>query len=412
MSKRRDNKGRILRSGESQKKNGRYVYQYTDFTGKRRCIYSNRLEKTDSYPDDSRKRELSLREKEKEIKDKLEHGICDFDTNITVLELAERYIATKTGVKESTKAGYRTTLNIIRNDPFGHKRIDQVKLSDAKLWLIKLQQKDGRRYSSIHNVRGVVRPAFQMAVDDDLLPKNPFDFHMSDVLYDDSEKRQALTPEQEAEFLRFIWQDGCYRKYYEVIYILLNTGMRISEFCGLTPESVDFENHCIHVTGQLVRHSNMITAFETTKTEAGMRNIPMSPEVEDCFRALEENRRDVPFEYEIDGHSGFYFLDKNGKPTVALHWEHYFQHIVAKYNEEHREPLPRITPHVCRHTFCSKMARLGINPKSLQYIMGHSEIAVTMDTYTHLQFEDAMADYLKVTGQEPAEKPGKRKNRD
>lgn len=94
MSKRRDNKGRILRSGESQKKNGRYVYQYTDFTGKRRCIYSNRLEKTDSYPDDSRKRELSLREKEKEIKDKLEHGICDFDTNITVLELAERYIAT------------------------------------------------------------------------------------------------------------------------------------------------------------------------------------------------------------------------------------------------------------------------------------------------------------------------------
>ena len=71
MSKRRDNKGRILRSGESQKKNGRYVYQYTDFTGKRRCIYSNRLEKTDSYPDDSRKRELSLREKEKEIKDML-----------------------------------------------------------------------------------------------------------------------------------------------------------------------------------------------------------------------------------------------------------------------------------------------------------------------------------------------------
>ena len=107
-----------------------------------------------------------------------------------------------------------------------------------------------------------------MTVDDDLLPKNPFDFHTSDVLYDDLEKRQALTPEHEAEFLRFIWQDGCYRKYYEVIYIRLNTGMRIFEFCGLTPETVDFDNHCIHVTGQLVRHSNMLTAFETTKTEA------------------------------------------------------------------------------------------------------------------------------------------------
>lgn len=137
----------------------------------------------------------------------------------------------------------------------------------------------------------------------------------------------------------------------------------------------------------------------------------MSPEVEDCFHALEENRREVSFEPEIDGHSGFYFLDMNGRPTVALHWEHYFQHIVAKYHEEHREPLQRITPHVCRHTFCSKMARLGINPKSLQYIMGHSEIAVTMDTYTHLQFEDAMADYLKAIGQKPAEKTGKRERR-
>ena len=145
MSKRRDDKGRILRSGEIQRSNGRYVYQYTDFTGRRRSVYSSRLEKTDSYPEGSLKREPSLHEKEKAIKDKLESGICDFDTNITALKLAERSHSTKTGVKESTKAGYRTTLNIIRNDPFGHKKIDQVKLSDAKLWLIKLQQKDGRR---------------------------------------------------------------------------------------------------------------------------------------------------------------------------------------------------------------------------------------------------------------------------
>lgn len=88
MSKRRDDKGRILRSGESQKENGRYVSQYTDFSGNRRCVYSNRLEKTDNYPPDSRKQEPSLREKEKTIKDKLESGLCDFDTDITVLELA------------------------------------------------------------------------------------------------------------------------------------------------------------------------------------------------------------------------------------------------------------------------------------------------------------------------------------
>ncbi len=404
MSKRRDSKGRILRSGESQKSNGRYMYQYTDFMGRRRTVYSSRLEKTDRYPEGAIKKEPSLREKEKEIQDRLDSGLCDFGSDLTVIELAERYIGTRTGVKESTRSGYKTTLNIIRKDPFEHMRIDRVKQSDAKLWLIKLQKTDGRRYSSIHNVRGVLRPAFQMAVDDDLIRKNPFQFPLSDILHDDSEKREALTPEQEAEFLRFIWEDNHFRKYYEVIYILLNTGMRISEFCGLTPEVVDFDRHCIHVVGQLVRHSSMVTAYETTKTDAGVRDIPMTIEVEDCFRALEENRKQVDIEPEIDGKSGFYCLDMNDRPMVALHWEHYFKHIVTKYNNSYDIQLPRITPHVCRHTFCSKMARAGMNPKSLQYIMGHSEIGVTMNTYTHIHFEDALVDFRRVTGQEGMDK--------
>ena len=68
---------------------------------------------------------------------------------------------------------------------------------------------------------------------------------------------------------------------------------------------------------------------------------------------------------------------------VAMHWEKYFQHMVEKYNKIYRDQLPEITPHVCRHTYCSDMAKAGISPKTLQYLMGHSEIGVTMNTYTH-----------------------------
>lgn len=402
MSDRRDDKGRILRTGESQRANGRYMYQYTDISGKRRSIYSSRLEKKDKYPPGCVKKELSLREKEAEILRNKELGLYDFGGDLTVYELAEKYIATRTGVKESTKAGYRTTLNIIRNDPFGSVRIDKVKLSDAKLWMIKLQQKDGRHYSSIHNIRGVLRPAFQMAMDDDLIRKNPFQFHLGDVLYNDSEKRHALTPKQEEEFLRFVREDNHFSRYYDVIYILLNTGLRISEFCGLTPHEVDFKKHCIHVQGQLVRHSNMLLEFETTKTEAGVRDILMSPEVEECFHNLAANRKQPRYEVIIDGKAGFYCLDKNDRPMVALHWQHFFNHIVAKYNGIYKIQLPNITPHVCRHTFCSKMARKGMNPKNLQYIMGHSEYSVTMDTYTELGFDDALEDFRKVLGIEEA----------
>ena len=80
-------------------------------------------------------------------------------------------------------------------------------------------------------------------------------------------------------------------------------------------------------------------------------------------------------------------------PMVALHWEHYFKHIRTKYNKIYRIQLPKITPHVCRHTFCSNMAKSGMNPKTLQYIMGHSDIGITLDTYTHLKIEDAQEEF-------------------
>ena len=93
--------------------------------------------------------------------------------------------------------------------------------------------------------------------------------------------------------------------------------------------------------------------------------------------------------YNIGGYCGFLYLDKNGQPMVAMHWEHFFKHIWQKYNSIYREQLPLITPHVCRHTYCSNMAKSGMNPKTLQYLMGHSDIGITLNTYTHLGYEDA-----------------------
>ena len=97
-----------------------------------------------------------------------------------------------------------------------------------------------------------------------------------------------------------------------------------------------------------------------------------------------------------NGYAGFLFLDKNDRPMVALHWEKYMQHIVEKYNKIYRIQMPKVTPHVCRHTFCSNMAKSGMNPKTLQYIMGHSDISVTLNVYTHVQFDDAQAELLRV----------------
>ena len=169
--KRRDKRNRILHDGEYQRADGRYRYRYIDEDGREKNVYSWRLDKNDPTPS-GKKRELSLREKERQIQADLFDHIVTNGGNYTVLELVEKYVSLKTGVRHNTKAGYQTVINLLKKDPFGSIRIDKVRLSDAKIWLVKLQQKDGRGYSSIHSIRGVLRPAFQMAVDDDLL-QNP-----------------------------------------------------------------------------------------------------------------------------------------------------------------------------------------------------------------------------------------------
>lgn len=393
---RRDNKGRKLVTGESQDKDGRYRYKYNDTFGKRKSVYSWRLTESDPYPKGKRK-DISLREKEKVVEKALCDAVSTNGGNMTVLELVQRYISQKRGVKHNTQANYNFVLNVIKKEEFGARRIDTIKLSDAKTWLIKLQD-NGRGYSSIRSIRGVIRPAFQMAVDDDLIRKNPFEFQLATVVVNDSVTREAITRKQQREFLRFIKEDKHFCKYYDGVYILFNTGLRISEFVGLTVNDIEFDKQRIKVDHQLQRTHSMEYEILTPKTEKGERYVPMKEDVADCFRRIIQNRKHPKIEPMVDGYSGFLFLDKNDMPMVALHWEKYFQHIREKYNSIYKVQMPCITPHVCRHTFCSNMAKSGMNPKTLQYIMGHSDIGVTLNTYTHLQFEDALIEMKKVEG--------------
>ena len=393
--KRRDHKNRVLRNGESQRKDGRYMYKYNDANGEVKYFYSWRLDKNDPTPV-GKKHELSLREKVRKMEEDRFAGILPGAGKTTVLELVEKYVSLKTGVRHNTEANYRFVINIIKKEPFGKLSIDRVKQSDAKAWLIKLQ-KDGRGYSTIHTVRGVVRPAFQMATDDDLIRKNPFDFQLATVVVNDSVTREAISRADMRKFLKFVEEDKHFSKYYEGFYILFHTGLRISEFVGLTINDIDFTEMKIHVTHQLQRKRNMEYIIEDTKTSSGTRDVPMTSEVAECFHRIIDKRKKVKVEPMIDGYSGFLYLDKNGMPMVALHWEKYFQHVVEKYNGIYKIQMPKITPHVCRHTFCSNMAKSGMNPKTLQYIMGHSDIGVTLNTYTHLTFDDAKEEMERLS---------------
>ena len=392
-SGRKDHKNRLLRTGESQDKEGRYRYSYYE-NGKQKSFYSWKLESTDKLPA-GKKECVSLREQiEKLQKKQLLYGKYS-ESIYTVLDLVERYIGLKTGVRKSTQAGYKTVINVLKKEEFGSRKISDIRISDAKLWLIQMQ-KSGRGYSSIHTIRGVLRPAFQMAVDDDVLLKNPFEFQLATIIINDSIRREAIPKKQERMFLKFVKDDSHFSKYYEGIYILFKTGMRISEFCGLTIRDIDMKERTIDINHQLQRLSDMEYIIEPTKTNAGKRVLPMTQDVYECFQTILKNRKAPKKEPMIGKYVGFLYLDKNGMPMVALHWQKYFDHICEKYNKIYREQIPKITPHVCRHTYCTNMALAGMNPKTLQYLMGHSEIGVTLDVYTHVSFEDARDEVEKM----------------
>ena len=380
--KRRDNKGRILRTGESQRKDLIYQYRYTDIRGKRRTIYSSNLSE--------------LRKKEAEILKQLSEGIDYAAGQITVIALVERYIRLKQGTRYNTKVGYKFVLNIIKKEDFGYRQIRDIKVSDAQAWMIKLHD-DGRGYSTLTSVRGVIKPAFQMAYNEDAIRKNPFDFKLVDVVPNDSQKRIALTDEQQEIWMNFIREDKTYSKYYDEFVVLLGTGMRVSEFCGLTKDDLQFSERRIRVDHQLVRERGGKYYVEKTKTECGCRFIPMTDEVYRSLLNILERRKKVAKEFIVDGYSGFLLLDKNDHPKVALHIENEMRWAMKKYSKLHPDkPLPHITPHVFRHTFCTNMANKGMDVKHLQYIMGHSDVGVTLNVYTHANYDLAAEQMLEI----------------
>lgn len=391
--KRRDNKGRILRTGESQRKDGRYAYKYTDAYGKPQFVYAWKLVATDKTPAGKRD-DKSLREKEKEIRRDLDDGIDTVGKKMTVCQLYAKQNSHKKNVKIGGQKSRDYLMGILQDDPLGARSIDTVKPSDAKEWAIRMSEK-GFAFQTINNFKRSLRAAFFTAIEDDYIRKNPFNFALDDIIEDDREPKQALTPAQVDSLLDFATNDPTYGKYVDEIIILLETGLRISEFCGLTT-NLDFVGRMILVDHQLLRDTEIGYYIETPKTKCGSREVPMTEKAYQAFQRILSNRgKATPF--SIDGYSNFLFLKQDGMPKVAANVESAIKGLVKKYNKIHKDqPLPKVTPHIFRHTFCTNMANQGMNPKTLQYIMGHSNITMTLNYYAHADGNSAKAEMERL----------------
>ena len=392
--KRRDSKGRLLKSGESQRPDGRYAYKYMDTFGNPKFVYSWKLVPTDKIPAGKRP-DLSLREKIKQIQKDLDDGIDTIGKKMTVCQLYAKYIRQRGNVKRGTKKSRQQLMKLLSDDKLGAASIDSVRLSDAKEWALRMQEQ-GVAYNTICNSKRSLKAIFYMAIQDDCIRKNPFDFQINEVINDDTEPKVPLTPAQEKELLDFVQGDPVYSKYYDEVLILLETGLRISELCGLTETDLNFEQRFINVDHQLLRSTEDGYYIETPKTDSGFRQVPMSAAAYEAFQRVVKNRRGGKA-IEVDGYKDFLFLNRDGLPKVAVNYGAMFKCLAKKFNKCHKEPLPLVmTPHTMRHTFCTRMANAGMNPKALQYIMGHANIVMTLNYYAHATFHSAQAEMERL----------------
>ncbi len=260
--------------------------------------------------------------------------------------------------------------------------------------LTELRKKEEELWRDLAD--GIDYAAGEMTVEDDIIRKNPFKFKLSDVVPKDAYVRDALTREQQEKYLQFVQDYG--GNYYDDIVILMGTGLRVSELYGLTRADIDFERHCIHVRRQLCRTAEKPYFVTPPKTKSGIRNVPMTDTVCAALRRVVKARASTKVEALVDGCSGFLFLDKSGMPKVAMHLENYMRGVQGKFEKAYSKPVPRITPHVLRHTFCTNVQQAGLDVKSLQYLMGHSNASVTLDVYTHSSFESVERAFEQIAG--------------
>ncbi len=391
--KRRDNKNRILHTGESQRKDGRYAYKYIDALGKTQFLYSWRLTSADSTPK-GKKHDISLREKIKELQLHNLEGLDINGKNLTVYNLFKRCLKQKKNIRLSTKDTYKNFLKLLEKESIGKRTITDIKVTEAKQWLMELEQK-GLSYSTIKLYKSIIKDAFKTAVHDDFIRKNPFDFSLSSIIANNTVGREALTKLQEEQLLQFMQDDSTYKKYYDEIVILLGTGLRISELCGLKLSDIDLKQKKIQVRHQLKKIPKIGYVLLPPKSECGLRDIPMSEDVYTAFQNVIRDRKKEKT-LNIDGYNGFIFLNIKGFPKVAIDYQFMMNRLIEKYNNTHEVKLPQVTPHVLRHTFCSRLANKGMSPKALQYVMGHSDITITLNLYSHADFETVQKEMNKL----------------
>jgi integrase len=275
-------------------------------------------------------------------------------------------------------------VQIVRTSRIYNLPINRIKVADVKSFYVGLHD-SGYSFGTISSIHSILKMSFDMALEDDAILKSPCNFKLKSIVDDDTAKVQALTKEEEQSLFDFLKADTFGRRHIDMMTILIGTGLRISEFAALTINDIDFMCNVIHVNKQIVRLVGKLVVTEP-KTESGIRDIPMTPQVRLSAKNLIVKRSTIQKDVMIAGYVGFLSVTRNGRPRTHSEYADTARLLMERYNEASDTKIDRCTPHVLRHTFCTRCIAAGMDIKTVQYLMGHSDASTTLNVYADNDF--------------------------
>lgn len=383
--RRKDSKGRVLKENESQRDNGTYCYRWRTSDHKRHVIYAKTLEE--------------LREKEQVVLRDKSDGIRADAQKVILNDVYDLWVQLKKGLKENTFQNYIYMYEQFVRDDIGLYKIGNLKRSDIRRFYNRLIDERALKIATVDNIHTVLHQVIDIAVEDGYLRNNISDNALKELKQSRNlftEKRKALTLQEQEIFLNFLKSNAMYNHWYPIFALMLGTGLRVGEATGLTWNDIDFENNTLSVNHTLVyfNHAKGGCYFgvNTPKTRAGERTVPLIESVKEAILQEKEYQATVGIKcnVRIDGYTDFIFVNRFGNTQHQGTLNKALRRIIRDCNQEILDNakdnenvvlLPKFSCHTLRHTFTTRLCESGINIKVIQSVLGHADISTTLDIY-------------------------------
>jgi integrase len=365
MTRRSNNDGSVY-----QRKDGRWVGQIT-LNGKRKYNYSNTKREATAWINDMKKQ--------------IERGTSLIATEITLREYFEEWLkAESMHLKPKTFQDYKGVVVRHINPTLGKLKLNQVTpYAIQQLYNHKMESSQSKRI--VCSIHAVLHHALNDAMKQDLIGRNPADA-VTRPRY-----RPATFTALDANQVTCLLSHARNTRYEAMLYLAVTTGMRIGELMGLQWKHIDWDNHKIQVRQQLQRIKGEGLVFTDPKSRTSRRSISLGNVAMDMLR---KQARQLEWERLLAGERwedhDLVFPNTLGKPSERGNFYRAFKEMLKAAN------LPDIRVHDLRHTAATLMMQEGTHPKIVQSRLGHSQISLTMDTYSHVMpdMQNEIADKL------------------